>query len=105
MRRYGLLPVALLAYVLLAGCATANLGAPKGESDAAVEAYRIYAARCSSAFAWPLTASVTCERTQPAPDLAAQAKMIADAVVKGVTAALAAARTPDPEPSAADLLK
>ena len=89
---------AVLAAALgLQACATAGLGPPNADSAAGLEAYRIYAARCSSQFALPFTAAVNCERT--APDPAEQAKVIAQVVAQTMREFLDAAQRTAPAAS------
>jgi hypothetical protein len=77
--------VALVAALGLSGCmSTGAMAPPTGDSAAALEAYRIYASRCSSHVSLPLVASHTCERLQPPPPAPASASDMAAAIVKAL---------------------
>lgn len=77
---------AVLAAALgLTGCmSTGVMAPPTGDSPAALEAYKIYASRCSSHIALPLVATHTCERTQPPPAQQPSAADMAGAIVKAL---------------------
>jgi hypothetical protein len=64
---------------------TGVMAPPTGDtSPAALEAYRIYATRCSSHVALPLVATHTCERLPPPQPQQPSAADMAGAIVKAL---------------------
>jgi hypothetical protein len=88
MKRAPLIAAVGAAAILLAGClSTGGMAPPTGSSKEALEAYRIYASRCSSHVAIPLVATHTCERLRDdTADLAAQTKALVAALVPAIVA-------------------